>query len=113
VTFIAADNAWIQAAAGFAEGEISRSSAFCAWAIYSLEVLWIEDTIADVRFSDNPLVLSDPFIRFYAGAPIVTPEGYALGALCVIDYVPRLQAPGTSKALLDLSRRVSEVLQSN
>lgn len=110
VTFIGSDSAWIRAAVGMSEGEISRHSAFCAWAIHSLEVLWIDDTILDVRCSDNPLVLAHPFIRHYAGARIVTPEGYALGALCVMDYHPRTPDPSTTVMLEDLAARASDLL---
>lgn len=110
VTFIGADSAWIRAAVGMAEGQISRHSAFCAWAVHSLEVLWIGDTLLDVRCSDNPLVLDHPFIRHYAGAPIVTPDGYALGAVCVMDYHPRPPDPSMSEMLEGLAARASALL---
>jgi GAF domain-containing protein len=110
VTFIGADSAWVQAGYGLPEGESMRHSAFCAWAIHSMEVTWVEDTILDMRYSDNPLVVSEPFIRFYAGAPIVTPDGYALGAVCVIDHTPRQREAGLSDYLNELSRKVTDIL---
>ncbi|KAK9808830.1 hypothetical protein WJX72_004554 [[Myrmecia] bisecta] len=72
--------------------ETGRDSSFCAWTLLPLhpEVLVVQDAQEDVRFKDNPLVLGDPFIRFYAGAPLVTSTGHRLGSLCLIDRKPRV-----------------------
>lgn len=88
VNFVAADRQWTKAAVGFDVVSTPRDAAFCAWAIYNAEVLWVEDALKDERFADNPLVQADPHIRHYAGAPIITPDGYALGAVCVLDSSP-------------------------
>src|SRR5262249_46861494 len=63
----------------------------------------VPDAVSDHRFADNPLVTSEPHIRFYAGAPLMTPEGHALGTLCVLDYVPRELSDQQREALRALS----------
>ncbi len=97
---------WFKAKVGIEEPELPRESAFCAHAILGADVLVVPDTHADERFRSNPLVLGAPGIRFYAGAPLVTPEGFGLGTLCVIDRVPRSIGPEEIRALRALAREV-------
>ncbi len=97
---------WFKAKEGIEESELPRESAFCAHAILGTDVLVVPDTHGDARFQTNPLVLGAPGIRFYAGAPLVTPEGYGLGTLCVIDRVPRSISPEEIRALRALAREV-------
>jgi signal transduction histidine kinase len=86
--------------------EIPRSVAFCSHTILQKNLLVVEDAIQDERFSSNPLVLGEPHIRFYAGAPLITAAGHALGSLCVIDFVPRTLDAPQREALRLLSRQV-------
>lgn len=78
-----------KARVGLEACETSRTSSFCAHALVQPDVLVVPDAHEDERFRDNPLVVGPPYIRFYAGAPLVTPAGQTIGAVCIIDTVPR------------------------
>jgi GAF domain-containing protein len=112
VSLVDSERQWFKSAVGFDTRELPRDSAFCAHAILEPDDLFIiPDARDDERFSDNPLVTTDPNIRFYAGAPLVTSQGEALGTLCVIDRVPREMNPQQRQALAALSRQVMTQLE--
>lgn len=90
VSLIDSDRQWFKAAAGFCPpGSMPRDQTFCTHTIQQASVMMIEDTLLDSRFADNPLVTGPAAIRFYVGAPLLTQDGYAIGALCLIDTSPR------------------------
>jgi diguanylate cyclase (GGDEF)-like protein len=111
ISLVDEDRQWFKARVGMDPMETPRGHAFCAHAIVNPEkVLEIQDASKDVRFADNPLVTGGPRIRFYAGAPLLTPSGSALGTVCVMDHVPRVLTPVMEDALRALSRQVSALL---
>ncbi|MEH3105938.1 MAG: GAF domain-containing protein [Sphingomonas fennica] len=101
ITLIHQERQIILAAVGLTATETSRSVSFCGHAILDPQnVMVVPDTHADERFAGNPLVLADPHLRFYAGAPIVSADGQALGTLCVFDRYPRTSLSAEDEAAL-------------
>jgi GAF domain-containing protein len=106
ISLVHEDRQWFKSRVGINTSETSRDIAFCSTAILQSDVFVVPDALEDERFRDNPLVTSDPHVRFYAGAPLINEDGYALGTLCVVDRAPRELAPDQREALKALSRLV-------
>jgi anti-sigma regulatory factor (Ser/Thr protein kinase) len=111
ITLVDAHRQWFKARIGVGITETSRSISFCAHAIDQPELFVVPDAREDCRFRDNPLVAGEPNIRFYAGAPLITPDGHALGTICVVDHVPRTLTHDQTDALQALKRQVEAQLE--
>lgn len=111
ITLIDANRQWFKARVGLEVQETPRDVSFCAHAITRPGHLIIEDATQDPRFADNPFVLNDPFIRFYAGVPLLSPEGFAIGTLCVMDKTPRRLDDKQIEALDMLANQVISQLE--
>lgn len=111
ITLVDEDRQWFKSKVGVTINETSRDISFCGHAIEQSDLFIVPDATLDKRFAKNPLVTSDPKIRFYAGAPLITPDGHALGTLCVIDEVPRQLRPDQKQALRVLARHVMTQLE--
>ena len=95
---------WFKSRVGVQVRETPKDTSFCAHAIQQEDLFVVPDTLKDPRFKENPMVLGEPHIRFYTGAPLINEEGFALGTLCVIDRQPRELDSEQKEALWALSR---------
>lgn len=111
VSFVDKNRQWFKAKRGLLPCETSREHAFCGHAILDEELLIIPDARRDERFFSNPLVNGEPYIRFYAGAPLLSPGRHKLGTLCVIDRQPRKLSAFQLKALQMLANQVVKLLE--
>ena len=112
ISFVDETRTWFKSNIGLNATETSRDIAFCAHAIWQQEALIVNDATLDQRFADNPLVKADPKIRFYAGMPLVTSDGFPVGALCVIDRIPRDLTLQQRDALRILRDQVVRLLET-
>ncbi|NJL39023.1 MAG: GAF domain-containing protein [Leptolyngbyaceae cyanobacterium SM1_4_3] len=111
VGLVDGDRLWFKSKVGLDVSEISRDETFCTQVMLQADLLVVGDAQQDERFANSPLVQADPAIRFYAGAPLITAEGYGLGTLCVLDYVPRQLNSAQLEALQALARQVMAQLE--
>jgi GAF domain-containing protein len=111
VSLVDSKRQWFKANQGLKVRETPREGSFCTHAIVSDSLFVVEDATQDERFSLNPLVVGEPRIRFYAGAPLVTPRGFKIGTLCVIDDNVHQMLPGHGAILTDLAAIVMESLE--
>ena len=112
VSILDGDRQWFKSRVGLEVEETPREWAFCDHAIRSEGLLIVEDARQDSRFVSNPLVMGEPHIRFYAGAPIVV-ENQPLGTLCVIDQIPRTLSENQVTALLTLRDSAARLIENN
>jgi GAF domain-containing protein len=111
ISLVDEDRQWFKARIGITVTETSRDISFCAHAIMNDGLFVVPDATKDKRFKHNPLVTGPQKIRFYAGAPLVTPDGHALGTLCVLDSKPRTLRPEQAQALHVLAHHVVSQLE--
>jgi PAS domain S-box-containing protein len=111
ITFVDRDRQWFKARIGIDAPQTPREQSFCTHAIMGREIFTVPDAAHDPRFQANPAVVGAPHIRFYAGAPLINPDGFALGTLCVADNKVRKLTDEQTEALAALSRQVVAQLE--
>ena len=112
ITLIDSNRQWFKSNRGLNVTETPRDFAFCAHAINTPEsILTVQDSRVDERFADNPLVTGYPHVVFYAGVPLINPEGFSLGTLCVIDNKPRVLSESQLESLRALSNQVVKLFE--
>ena len=112
VSLVDENRQWFKSCLGLSVGETSRDISFCGHAILGNDIFVITDATMDERFADNPLVMNEPFIRFYAGCPLSAQNGTKLGTLCIIDTEPRSMTSDDLTTLKDLASMVERELEA-
>ena len=112
VSFVEGDRQWFKSKQGLPIGDSSRDLSFCGHAITGTEIFVVEDAVLDPRFAQNPLVLEEPHIRFYAGQPVRGPGGHNVGTLCIMDKKPREFGDDDRETLRDLGEMVEKELKA-
>jgi len=110
VSLVDQDRQWFKSCYGLDSRETSREASFCAHAILGTDVMVVPDTLIDERFADNPSVIGEPRIRFYAGCPLILPDGSCVGTLCLVDTRPRVLDATRMRLLQDLRDMVRQEL---
>lgn len=111
VSIVEESDEWFKSQAGLEISSSSQDVSFCAHAILENEFLEVADATVDACFQDNPLVTGPPYVRYYLGAPLVTPDGFAIGTLCLMDYRPRRLSGEQKRHLQALAQQVMSQLE--
>ncbi|MEU4237455.1 GAF domain-containing sensor histidine kinase [Actinoplanes sp. NPDC026619] len=112
ISLVDGERQWFKASVGMGDAcEVARRHSFCSHAMHNGEVMQVPDARLDPRFRNNPMVVGEPYLRFYAGAPLISASGQPLGSLCVIDFEPRLLTPAECAGLRTLARHVMAQLE--
>jgi diguanylate cyclase (GGDEF)-like protein len=111
ITFLESERQWIKAAQNFELDETTRRDSFCTHTIQNDEVMVVEDATQDARFRDNPFVTAEGGVRFYAGAPLTTQQGFRIGSLCVVDHIPRRISQRDRDLLKDMAAIVVDEME--
>lgn len=111
ISVVEKDLQWFSAIHGYNPVSVSRKDSFCGYAILQDELFIVEDTLEDERFAENPFVAQSPHVRFYAGAPLKTAKGMALGTLCIIDDKPQQLSDSQQKSLRELASQLMAFLE--
>jgi two-component system, cell cycle sensor histidine kinase and response regulator CckA len=111
ITLVDANRQWFKSKIGIELNETPRDVSFCAHTILEKDLMVTNDATLDERFCDNPFVVSEPKLRFYAGAPLISPDGYSLGTICVVDFKPRQLTPEQQESLRALARQTVALLE--
>ncbi len=106
ITLVDRQRLWVKAAQGLRISDMPRDVAFCTYTVLSDDVFVINDMLADERFKDNPLVTGEPYLRFYAGAPLTYLKNIRLGSLCLLDTKPHTFSRGDKAELLAMAEQV-------
>jgi diguanylate cyclase (GGDEF)-like protein len=110
ISLVDADRQWFKSHQGLEVSQTPRDISFCGHAILGDQIMEVPDAAADPRFHDNPLVTSDPHVRFYAGCPLKAPDGSKIGTLCLMDRSPRTLSPEDHALLRDLAEMAEQEL---
>jgi len=113
ISFVEGERQWFKSKVGLPIADSSRDLSFCGHAITSDDVLVVEDAVLDPRFAQNPIVLEDPHIRFYAGQPVKGPGGHNVGTLCIMDKQPREFSDEDLESLRDLGEMVEKEFKAD
>lgn len=111
ISFLDSERQWFKSVVGLPYTESPRSMAFCAHTILGIDLFIVEEADADERFDDHPWVVESPSIRFYAGVPLITPDGHAIGSLAVMDVVPRTLTPEQRAGMRAIANQVMAQLE--